>query len=85
MQAFLWLTLATKLFSCIHTKSGVLISGVSTADRSKLNENPHLSQCHPLFCEENSGKIDPNDIYCLKALITLEQINPSMKTSKANL
>ena len=28
---------------------------------------------------------DPNDIYRLKALITLEQINPSMKTSKANL
>ena len=85
MQAFLWLTLATKLFSCIHTKSGVLISGVSTADRSKLNKNPHLSQCHPLFCEENSGKMDLNDIYRLKALITLEQINPSMKTSKANL
>ena len=31
-----------------------------------------MSQRHPLFCEEILGKIDPNDIYRLKALITNE-------------
>ena len=56
------------LFLYTHQKWGCNFS----AERSKLNKDPHLSQRHPLFCEENLGNIDPNDIYRLKALITNE-------------
>ena len=52
--------------------------------------NCYLSQRHALFCEESLGKIDAemsnfgngsvHEFCCLKALITLEQVNPSLKT-----
>ena len=54
-----------------------------------------LSQRHALFCEESLGKIDAgielsgngsiHEFYCLKALITLEQVNASLKTSMEKL
>ena len=34
-----------------------------------------------LFCEESSQKIDAKDVERLKAMITLEQANTSVKTS----
>ena len=60
------------------------------------NKNRDVTQCHALFCEESLGKIDAKDVelfrngsvheFCrLKALITLEQVNTSVKTSKVRL
>ena len=54
------------------------------------------SQRHGLFCEESLGKIEAKDVelflngsvqefFRLKALITLEQVNTSVKTSMARL
>ena len=54
------------------------------------------SQRHALFCEESLGKIEAKDVelflnwsveefFRLKALITLEQVNTSVKTSMARL
>ena len=54
--------------------------------------NCYVSQSHALFCEESLGKIDAEMsnfpgtgrstiFYCMKSLITFEQVNASVKTS----
>ena len=69
----------------------VVPGAVETEDK-----NRDESQRHALFCEESSGKIDAKDVelfrngsvqefFRLKALITLEQVNTSVKTSMARL
>jgi len=60
------------------------------------NKNRDVSQCHALFCEDSLGKIDAKDVepfrnglvhkfYHLKALITLAQVNTSVKTLMVRL
>ena len=55
-----------------------------------------MSQHHTLFCEESLGKIDAKDVelfrkgsvhelYRLKALNALEQVNTSVKVSMVRL
>ena len=50
------------------------------------DKNRNVSQCHTLFCEESLGQIGAKDVklfwnrsvrefYCLKVLITLEEVN----------
>ena len=54
------------------------------------DKNRNVSQRHTYkFCEESLGKIDVNEsvceFYCLKALITLEKVNTSVKTLMVRL
>ena len=53
--------------------------------------NCYVPQRHALFCKENLGKValsgngSVHEFYCLKALITFEQVNASVKTSMVRL
>ena len=60
------------------------------------DKNRDMSHHHAIFCEESLRKIDAKDVElfqngsvyefcCLKALITLEQMNTSVKTSMVRL
>ena len=64
---------------------------METADK-----NRNVSQRHTLFYEESLGKIGAKDVKlfwnrsvrefcCLKVLITLEKVNPSVKASMVRL
>ena len=89
VQAFVFLL-------CVRTKreswsQAFLPEMVETGDK-----NCNVPQQHALFCEESLGKIDVKVVklfqngsvhkfYCLKALITLEQVNTSLKTLMVRL
>ena len=60
------------------------------------DKNRDMSHHHAIFCEESLRKIDAKDVElfqngsvyefcCLKALITLEQMNTSVKTLMVRL
>ena len=82
---------------CVLAKRQSLSQAFPAKTVETRNKNHHVSQRHALFCEDSLiGKIDVKDVepfqnglvhkfYHLQALITLAQVNTSVKTLMARL
>ena len=93
MQAFLF---SSSFFNVCVLQKEVMVPGIPSRDRGNWDKNRDMSHHHAIFCEESLRKIDAKDVElfqngsvfefcCLKALITLEQMNTSVKTLMVRL
>lgn len=81
---------------CVLAKRESLSQAFLAKTVETRNKNHHVSQRDALFCEDSLGKIDVKDVepfqngsvhkfYRLQALITLAQVNASVKTLMVRL